>query len=148
MSRAVVYSSIINNSDLQGMGFDNAHVLANYDGEQRPGIAFSGTQFMFMVIRWGPQAFDPRLFRGPWEFDVWVHMAQEFSSDYNRIDAVIEILDGIFTNIIDTPGDDGRSVTCIDLAGRSRDFSDPIYQTYCKNASYRMISRMTATGKV
>lgn len=148
MSRAVVYDSVINNSDLQALGFDSAHVLVNYDGEQRPSVAFSGTQFMFMVIRWGTQEFDPRMFRGPWHFDIWVHMAQEFSSDFNRIDAVIEILDDVFTNILDTPGADGRSVTCIDLEGRSRDLSDPVYQTFCRNTSYKMISRMTATGKV
>jgi len=148
MSRAAVYDSIVNDATLQGMGFDSAHVMANYDGEQRPEIAFSEAQFMFIVIRWGGQVFDPRMFRGPWLFDVWVHMAQEYSSDFNRIDTVIERLDDVFTNILDTPGADGRSVTCIDLAARSKDLSDPVYQTFCKSASYKMISRQTTTGKV
>lgn len=148
MSRAVVESSIINDSRMQALGFTQDYVLVNYDGEQRPTITLDTNMFMFLVIRFGPQDIDPRMFRGPWHFDIWVHMAQEFSSDFNRIDSVIEILDDVLTSIVDTPGADGRSVTCIDLEGRSRDLSDPVYQTFCRNTSYKMISRMTATGKV
>lgn len=148
MSRAVVYQAIINDPTLNGMGIDAAHVLPNYDGEQRPAIPFSGDQPYFLVIHWGVHDIDPRMYRGPRHFEIWVHMAREFSTAFENIDSVIDALDSLLTGIVDTAGGDGRSVTCIELEGRSRDYQDDVYQTICRQTSYKMISRVTATGAV
>lgn len=148
MSRAVVYQSLINSAALQALGLDQQHILVNYDEEQRPSIPFSGAQSMFMVLVWGVQDIPLGIQRGPWHFDIYVHMAMEFSTDLTHVDDVIEILDPLLTSIVDTPGADGRSVTTIELEGRSRDLKDETYQTFCRRSSYRMISRVTATGAV
>lgn len=148
MSRAVVYQALINSAPLQALGIDQAHVIPNYDGEQRPNIPFSGDQPYFLVIRWGVQDIELGIQRGPRHFDIWVHMAQEFASAFELLDDIIEILDDTLTGIVDTPGGDGRSVTVIELEGRSRDLEDAVYQTYCRQSSYRMISRNTVTGQV
>jgi hypothetical protein len=148
MSRAVVYQALTNNSQLQALGFDNAHVLVNYDGEQRPSITINNTQPYFMVITWGVQDIINGLWHGPWHFDVWIHMDQEYSSDFDHIDQIVQILDSALTGIVDTAGADGRSVTVIEQEGRSQDLQDDSYLTFCKRISYRMISRVTATGKV
>jgi hypothetical protein len=146
LSRAAVYSALTSSQQLQALGFDNAHILANYDGEQRPNITLNSTSPYFLVIRWGVQDIIHGLWHGPWHFDIWIHMAQEYSSDFNHIDAIIEIIDAIFVAILDTPGADGRSVTIIEQEGRSRDLQDDSYMTFCRQISYRMISRVTATG--
>lgn len=151
MSRAVVYSMLTTDVRMTDLGFHadpQANVIVNYDGEQRPPITITSDNPMFLVIRWLNEDFDPMMKRGPRHFDIWLHMAREFSTDYTRIDDVIEVLDDVLTNILDTPGADGRSVTTIEQEGRSMDLQDDIYQTVCRQASYKMISRMTATGKV
>lgn len=146
MSRAVVYNALVNSSALQTLGFDGDHILANYDGEQRPNVSFNAATPYFMVLRWGGQRFDPRMYRGPRFFDIWIHLAREISTDYDRIDSVIEILDPLLTGIVDTPGADGMSVTTIEVVSRSMDIQDPIYNTICRSASYKMIARNTTTG--
>lgn len=148
MSRAVVYNALTTDSRMTALGFDADHVLANYDGEQRPQISINQAMPLFIVIRWGVQDFQLAFKRGPRHFDVWVHMAKEVSTDFSIIDNVIETLDDVLTNILDTAGADGVSVTTIEQEGRSRDYEDDSYQTICRQASYRMISRTTATGKV
>ena len=146
MSRAVVFSVLSNSTKLQNLGFTSGYILPNYDGYQRPNISINQNNPFFMVLRWGAQRFDPRFYRGPRTLDIWVHMAREISTDYSRIDAVIEIIDPLLTGIIDTPGADGQSVTSIEMMGRSVDLEDPVYQTLCRNASYKIISRNTTTG--
>lgn len=140
MSRAVIRDVILGDQRLRDMGFDDAHVLTNYDGEQRPSVI---TNNMFMVIRWGQQTHQfPRKRGGERDFDIWVHMLRERSTDYTHIDDVIDILDELFDGIIDTLGGDGRGVAVTEIEGRSGDLSDPGYKTLCRRASYRIIERV------
>lgn len=137
MSRAVVMDAIIGDSELAGLGFDDDSVLANYDGRQRP------TDKMFIVLRWEQHDWNVQLQRGPRNLAIWVHMYREFSTDFTRIDDVIERLDVVLSNIIDTPGRDGRTVSQIIPVGRSRDLKDDGYQTFCRSTSYQVLSRQT-----
>lgn len=145
MSRAVVVDAILDSTALSTLGFDETSVLPNFDGDQRP--AGAGDFKMFMVIRWGVDDAPPwpafGAPNGPKHFDIWVHMPRELSTDYLHIDGVIDILDSIFSDIIDTPGDDGYTLTLIEPEGRSRDLRDDGYQTLCRQVSYRMLSRLT-----
>jgi hypothetical protein len=144
VSRAVVYDAIVNEPDLIALGFDTDSVLVGYDGEQRP------SDKMFMVLRWEQQDVtfrgdDSQIARGPWHLTIWVHMYREFSTDFVRIDDVIDILDRILVEIVDMAGGDGRSVSVIEPEGHSRDLRDDGYQTICRSASYRVLSRVTAS---
>lgn len=142
MSRAAVYDAIVNDPQLISLGFTTSNVLVNYDADQRPtDLTDDG---MFIVIRWGEHEIDPIIKRGPRRFEVWVHILRENTTDYGHLDKVINILDGVLEDIIDTPGGDGYSVTVIEGEGHSEDFRDEVYQTLTRSASYRMISRVTA----
>jgi hypothetical protein len=139
MSRAAVYDAILVDSRLQALGFDASSVLVSYDGKQRP------NDKMFMVLRWEAHNIDIRLGRGPRDLVIWVHMYREFSTDFVRIDDVIEILDDILVNLVQVDGADGRTLTTVESSGRSRDLKDDSYQTICRSASYRVLSRVTAS---
>lgn len=145
MSRAVILDAILDSTALIALGFDENNVLANFDGEQKP--AGGGDFKMFMVIRWGvndaPPWRVPGAPDGPKHFDIWVHMPRELSTDYLHIDGVLDILDNLFEGIINTPGDDGYTLTLVEPEGRSRDLRDDGYQTLCRQASYLMLSRVT-----
>lgn len=142
MSRAAVLDAILVDSRLIDAGFDNTNVLPNYDGDQRP------SDKMFMVLRWeeddtGLQGDDGTVQRGWRHLTIWVHMYREFSTDFVRIDDVLDVLDDVLSIIVDKAGADGATVTCIEPEGRSRDLKDDTYQTYCRSAAYKIIGRAT-----
>lgn len=137
MSRAAILDAILADSRLQALGFTTDNVCVAYDKDQRP------SDTMFMVLRFGIHNLDARIHRGPRDLVIWVHMWREFSTDYSHIDGVIEVLDDVLLNIIDTAGGDGQAVTCIEQGGRSGDFKDDTYQTLCRSTSYSVLSRVT-----
>lgn len=142
MARATVLDAIRNDSVLQDMGFDADNIKVNYDGDQRP------SDQMFMVLRWETtdvelRGDDSTMTRGPRHLVIWVHMYKEFSTDFSHIDDTLTRLDTLLTNIIDKPGADGRTVTCIDTEGWSRDLRDTTYETFCRSASYKVLDHAT-----
>lgn len=142
MARATVLDAILADTVLQGMGFDATSVKPAYDGSQRP------SDEMFMVLRWETNDItlrgdDSTVTKGPKHLAIWVHMYKEFSTDFVRIDNVIERLDTVLASIIDTAGADGRTVALIEPEGRSRDLRDTTYDTFCRSTSYRVIDRVT-----
>lgn len=137
MSRAVVLDAILGDSVLQSMGFTESNVRPNFDDDQRP------SDEMFMHLNWGQQNIDPQIRRGPRDLTIWVHMYREWSTDYARIDDVLDRLDNLLGDIVDTAGADGESVTTIDIGDKSRDLKDGGYKTLCRSASYKVLSRKT-----
>ena len=137
MSRAVVLKAILDDVTLSALGFDENNVKSNYDGEQRP------SDRMFMVLRWGNVDFDQKMMRGPRQLTIWVHMYREFSTDYVRVDTVIDRLRTVLTDIIDVSGEDGYTLTLIDPESFSEDLKDDGYQTICRSASFKVLSRKT-----
>lgn len=143
MSRAVVWDVITTDATLNLAGIDADSVKVNYDGDNRP------SDKMFVVLRWGTTEYllsgdDGSNRRGAaTDLSVWVHMYQEFSTDFGRIDAVIARLDDLLTNIIDMPGDDGRTLVMVEPEGHSGDLRDVTYETFCRETSYKVLSRTT-----
>lgn len=142
MARDVVLQSILNETIFTDAGFDETNVLPAYDGDQRP------SDKMFMVLRWeteddGLRGDDGTVVKGARHLAIWVHMYKEFSTDFVRIDNVLKALDNVLTNIIDKAGADGRTVVMIEPEGKSRDLRDVTYETFCRSASYKVLSRVT-----
>lgn len=142
MARATVLDAILADPTLQGLGFDDTNVIPNYDGEQRP------SDKMFMALRWetddtGLSGDDGTQQRGWRNLVIWVHMYKVFSTAFKHIDDTLDQLDIVLTNIINTPGSDGRTVTLIEPEGRSRDLKDSTYETLCRSASYKILDRAT-----
>lgn len=143
MSRGAIDTAIIADSELSALGFDENSVLANYDGDERP------NDEMFMVIHWGDEV--PILRSGDGEtrnirpLTIWVHIYREFSTDYSRIDAVLNMLDRLIMSLVHVDGGDGYTMTLAEKNGRSRDLRDRTYETICRSISYKILSRETET---
>lgn len=138
MSRSAVLDAILTEPRLIEAGFDDTNVKPNYDGAQRP------SDKMFMVLRWeenntGLEGDDGQVQRGSRHLAIWVHMYREFSTDFVRIDDVLNILDDVLASIVGVTGADGRSVTIVEPESRSRDLKDESYQTYCRSATYKIV---------
>lgn len=141
MARDAIYRVLKNDSQLAELGGDDFVVLPNFSGDQRP-----NNNGAFIVIRWGYDDFDRGL-AGPHHFDLWVHMPASVSTDYVRIDNMIDRCDEIFvaandTNII---GGDGRILNAVQREGRSRDLVDQGYETICRRASYAAYYNLKGT---
>lgn len=143
MSRAAIYSALINSAELQTLGIDRASVLVNYDGEQRP------NDKIFIVLAWNPEEIalkgDDTFQRNFKNITIWFHIYRDESTRFSNVDKIIDIVDNIFLNMIHIAGTDGQTVTLVETAGRSRDMRDDAYETICRSASYRILSRETAS---
>lgn len=144
MSRAAIYDALLNSAELQAKGFVRSAILVNYDGEMRP------VESSFMVLAWNPDEIalrgdDDTFQRDFRNITIWVHILRTDSTDYKDVDSIINIIDNIFLNMIHVAGSDGYTVTLVEKAGRSRDMRDDSYETICRSASYRILSRETAS---
>lgn len=152
MSRDAIYKALTTDVRLTALGFhentstnpdvDNATVLSNYDGVQRP------SDVMFMVLGWGVERVELRgddsLFvRTSRPLDIWVHMYKGYSTDFTRIDDVMNIIKSVMDGLVQAVGDDGYTLTCAEFASRSRDLRDDTYETICRSISYKILSRET-----
>jgi hypothetical protein len=144
MARAAVLDAILADQCLIDLGFDASNVLVNYNASQRP------TDTTFMVLHWdqetpGIRGDDTMLYRSFKLLTVWVHVYKEFSTDFVRIDAVLDALDVLMTSLIHVEGADGYTLSLAEVGQRSRDLRDDAYQTICRSASYRILDRVTAS---
>jgi hypothetical protein len=137
MSRAAIQDALLADQRLIDIGLDINSVLVNYDGEQRP------NDIVFLVLRYENEDYIPDVNRSIKHLTVWVHMYKKYSSDFVKIDKILDILDDILGNMVHVPGLDGYTLTLAEPEGRSRDLRDDVYETICRNASYRILSRQT-----
>lgn len=135
MARDAVWSLLNQDAQLNAMGLNAATILPNFTGDQRP--TANGP---FMSIRWGTTDYDGQVQRNTDKrFDLWVHFPNEITTDYVRVDRVIDRIDEIFeaANDVEVVGGDGMVLTSIEPEGRSGDLEDSVYQTICRSASYK-----------
>lgn len=137
MSRAAILDTLRADARLIALGFDATSIVLNYDSDQRPNDA------LFMVLQYGDDNYFPEVKRYVKNLTIWVHCYADFSTDFVRIDNVIDIVDSIMENAVYIDGADGHTLTLAEPTGRSRDLRDSIYETICRSTSYRILSRQT-----
>jgi hypothetical protein len=139
VSRAAILELLQGDATLATLGGAGFTVQAGYSYDQRPNDLGA-----FIVIMWRHTDFDDDI-QGNAEqhFDLYVHIPVSVSTDYGRIDAILDQVDAIFREVPDTTpvvGGDGRQLDYVGFEGRSMDITDDGYKTICRYASYMALS--------
>lgn len=143
MSRTAVFEALTTSEELNMLGIDENSVFHNYSLEQRP-ISHLGP---FLILRWDAQ--DAPVFRDSDTGDVksalrltiWANFPLEMTTDYSRLDNVLDLCDDALVHLQDTDGIDGYTVSAVRCMGRSADFKDDGFQTISKNSGYEVLAR-------
>ncbi|OBJ08282.1 hypothetical protein [Mycobacterium sp. 1465703.0] len=146
MSRGAVMSLLRGDDQLKAAGAlagIDLVVVAEYDADQKP------SDGAFIVVCWRITDYATEIQdNGPAHFELWAHVPVAKSTDFGRIDAMLDRCDAIFKAVNEdgTPvdGGDGRQLEQVGFAGRGVDITDEGYQTICKSAAYFAIGSKTA----
>lgn len=138
MSRAVVYKTLAEDPQLNAMGV--AGIFPNYSLDGSP-----SRKKPFIIIRWEENT--NRKFsrsRAPRIMNVHAHCPVEYSTDFGRIDRILERVKQILPPLEHVAGEDGYTLTSVQWTGDGSDFKDPGYETITRNASYEVLYRRTS----
>lgn len=146
MSRAYIEELIGNDTTLAGLGITPEYVIPQQDLREIP-----RKDGLFIVIRWEESTIFSQnytgmsngLSRAPRLLSIWVHSPICWSTDFERIDRVLDRIDSLFSEIEQADGDDGYTITTIGNASRSGDLEDEYLMTVTRNAAYRVLYRRT-----
>ncbi|MBI2702104.1 hypothetical protein [Mycobacterium sp. 23] len=135
MARDAVWTMLNTDAQLATLGGAGFKAIAQYSEDQRPEAA------AFIVICWRNTEFAEEIqANGPRHFDLYVHIPVKVSTDFVRIENIIDRCDELFKAVEDATdpvvGDDGWQLDYVGFEGRGLDFEDEGYQTICKSASY------------
>lgn len=143
MARAAVLDLLRGDSALATLGAPGFVVEAQFSYDQRP-----NDRGAFIVIVWRHTDFDEDIqSNGEQHFDVYVHIPVSVSTDFGRINAILNRVDAIFRAVPDNDpvvGGDGEQLDFVGFAGRSMDMTDEGYETICRYASYMALSSVNA----
>jgi hypothetical protein len=141
MPRATVLALLRNDTELAALE-PGLVIVPQYSFDQRP----NGNDIRppgngpFIVICWRTTDFAVEIqSNGPKHFDLYVHMPVKTSTDYGRIDAMIDRCDEIFGAVEDNDpvlGSDHWQLEIVGFQGRGPDITDQGYETICREASY------------
>lgn len=138
--RAAVLSMLRDDDELRTVGGTGFVVVPEYEADQRPNDAGA-----FLVICWRTTDFAPEIQdNGPQHFELWAHIPLVVSTDFGRLDALLDRCDAIFKAVNEAgapvDGGDGSKLEQVGFAGRGIDFTDEGYETICKSAAYFAVS--------
>lgn len=140
MARAAVLELLRADPQLAQLGGPGFVVEAQFSYDQRP-----NDRGAFLVICWRHTDFDDDIqSMAEQHFDVYAHIPARGSTDFGRINALLDRVDQIFRDAMDSPtaivGSDGLRLDHIGFEGRGMDQTDDGYQTICRPASYMALS--------
>lgn len=138
MSRAAFHDALVADPILQGLGVSAATLFHNWSSEERP----SNTT-PFAILRWEDEAkpiWGSERERGPRNLTLWVHYPLAVTNDFNKINVVLDRIDDVVTELRDVVGSDGKTLSFVQLGGRSADLTDEGFETITRNASYQIYS--------
>lgn len=139
MARDAVWTLLNNDAQLAALGGDGFKAIAQYSEDQRPEAA------AFIVICWRHTDFNEDIqANAERHFDLYVHIPVKVSTDFVRIENMIDRCDELFKAVEDSTdpvvGEDGWQLDYVGFEGRGLDFEDEGYQTICKPASYMALA--------
>lgn len=137
MSRAAVLDALRADSALTSI-VPAGNIITNYTGEGRPSPLAPGGM---IVLRWGSIVRAFARIAGPRDLTVWAHWPEELSTDFGRVDSILENAKRVLCDIEDSVGGDGYTITSVDYAGESDDMKDHGFQTIMRNMTFRVLSR-------
>ena len=138
MSRAAFYDALVGDSTLNSYGVNSDTVFHSWSSEQRPSDTTP-----FVILRWedeGKPIWQSEPQRGPRNLTLWVHCPLAITNDFNRLTAVLDRIDKVVTELRDVAGNDGYTLSFVQLGGRSPDLVDDGFETITRNASYQIYS--------
>jgi hypothetical protein len=139
MARAAILDLLRGDTQLATLGGTGFVVEAQFSYDQRP-----NDQGAFIVICWRHTDFDEDIQENAEQhFDLYVHIPVAISTDFGRINAILDQVDVIFHAVEDNPpvvGGDGQQLNFVGFEGRGMDMTDEGYQTICRQASYMALS--------
>jgi hypothetical protein len=139
MSRAAFYDTLVTDPVLNGYGINEDTVFHSYANEERPSDVGP-----FIILRWGDR--DRPQWVGVNSFErltLWVHWPKELTVDYNKLIKILDQIDNIVTDLRDKAGEDGYTLSFVQVGGRSGDFLDDGFGTITKYAGYEVFSRQS-----
>lgn len=77
--------------------------------------------------------------KGPRTVIVAVHHPLHLTRSFQKINKVIERVTQVYSGISQQSGEDGIRITGVKLTGKSRQFTDPGWQTLTRNATYGVL---------
>lgn len=141
--RDAVFTLLDTDTQLATLGGSGFLVLAQYSYDQRP----AG---VFVVVVWRTTDFEQAIqSNAAHHFDVYVHIPIGVSTDFVRVDRILDRCDAIFGAVEDGDplvGDDGWQLEYVGFQGRSMDMKDEDYETICRSASYYALGSKTDDG--
>lgn len=134
MSRAAFFNALVSDPTLNGYGFNDNTVFHNWSNEERPTNASA-----FAILRWGDEGApiwgsEPE--RGPRQVNVWVHFPAELTTDFDKVNRVLDRIDAVARELRDAPGEDNYTLSFVKVGGRSGDLVDDGFNTITRNGSY------------
>ncbi len=147
MSRAAVFHALTTDEELKSLGINENTVFPNYSMDERP-----TDDGPFVVLRWQEETGTftslgivqlPRFENvgPPRRLTIWVHYPVEITTDFDQVDDIMDLIDGILLNMYDVDGDDGWVLSCVRATGRGGDAKDEGFQTITRDAGYEVLSR-------
>ena len=146
MSRAAVFDALSGDTALNALGISEDTIFPNFSSDTRP--VGNGA---FLILRWEESTLYSQTYTGmqnglnraPRVLTVWAHIPIEVSTDFVRIDQILDSVDEVLLPMEHVEGSDGMTVTCIRPSGKSADQKDEGYNTITRNAAYGVLSRPT-----
>lgn len=132
--REMIYDALVNDQGLADLGFDEDHIMPNYGFDDVP------RDKMFLIIRYAEQEIvATHIGRGPEIVEFWAHLPQEVGNDMVSVREALRVVKDIITSL-EGQSDGSWRISAVKFDGMGSDLSDPGYNTFTKNLSFRILS--------
>lgn len=131
-----MYEALCTDPGLEALGITEDEVFANYAMDHSP-----SRDKRFLILRWEESRFTPVMRKGPQRLTVWAHSPVQLSTDFIKLDKILDQVKTVLTAMEHVEGADGYVVTNIVFSGSGGDLRDPGYETITKNSGFEVLFR-------